>query len=114
VIGFREVGQFEINCEGLGYPMGLLNAQRLNDTCSLLHLIAARLRSGGVGARLDKQPPQSLYGLKNRLTGLIYQDPAQQNAQGANVAAQRGFLGALIGRRSKLRQSLRLVFCAPQ
>jgi hypothetical protein len=114
VIGFSQVGQLEINREGLGDPMGLLDTQRLNNIASLLNLIAARLRPGAVRAGLNEQSPELLYGLKNRLTRLVHQDPAQQNAQGTNVAAEGGFLRAVIGRRSKLRQSLRLVFCSPQ
>jgi hypothetical protein len=67
-----------------------------------------------VCARLNEQSPQLLDGLKNRLTDLVHQNSAQQNAQGTNVASEGSFLRAVIGGRSKLCQPLRLVFCAPQ
>src|SRR5205823_10630519 len=65
VIGFSQVGQLEINGEGLGDLMGLLHTQRLNNIASLVHVMAARLRPGRVRAGLNKQSPKLLDSLKN-------------------------------------------------
>ena len=54
VIGLSQIGQFEINRKCLGHAIRLWNAKPGNDASGLLHLFRTRMRTGGMGSRLNQ------------------------------------------------------------
>jgi hypothetical protein len=97
MVGFREIGQFEIDGESFGDPIGLLSLELADNLLRLAHLIVEGVRSGGgVDSRLDQQAAKLLDSLEEVIASLLNQYAAEQYPERTDIAAQGMFLGAIV------------------
>ena len=91
VIGLRQIGQLEINCESFGELVGIFDGEIGNDGARLGHQIVAVFLLFGL-AMLDQKAAEMFDHVQQGFAGLLYEDTAQQDSQGANITAEREVL----------------------
>ncbi len=92
MIGLGQVGQLEVGGKRLCNPVGGFEIEAADCGPGLLqqdHFFAGRV--GLAFAMLDQQPPQTFYRVEQFRPSLLNQNATQQDAQRANIAAQRSF-----------------------
>ena len=118
VIGFRQIGQLEINGESLGHAISVLHGKRLNNRPSLGHL---RMFAPGRNflaclwlAILNQQAAKLLHGIKQLCAGLFNQYTAQQSSERPHVASQWLVAQRIAAGRGEFRQPATLIVRAPK
>jgi hypothetical protein len=120
--GLREIGEFEVNGERFGDEVSFLDAEvRDNllglDEQGILEIQIIQIRTCSVRAwvlaMLNEDAPQLLDHFEQRLAGLLDQDTAQQDAEGADITAKREILDGIGGTGSQLGKPAALVIVAP-
>ena len=85
MVGLGQVGQLEINGEGLGDALRVADAEPRNNLARFRESGVAEVRRRALLQRMftvvDEQPAQQLHRMQQVLPGLFDQNPAQQCAE---------------------------------
>ena len=94
VVGLGEVDEFEVEAEGTGKPVCRGKVEGGDAGDGLLELRCRGVCSAAVGglATGDGGAAKVFNGLVERLSGLLAEDVAKESPEGADVAAEGGFL----------------------
>ena len=84
MVGFRQIGQAEIDSKGLREARCVLRRHLFNDA-------AGGIERGCLGATSDGKLPQRFDGFKERVVFLFANDIAEQAPERADVAVQWAF-----------------------
>lgn len=117
MIGFGEVGEFEINGEGFGDAVSVFYGQGADDFAGAGHQAAGALRSAAVGrlfAMFDEQMAQLLDPVEEGFAFLLDEDAAEENSERAHVAAQWNFFRGIGRVGGELGETIGLSAFAPE
>jgi hypothetical protein len=96
VVGFGQVCQLEVNCEGLGDAISIFNPKRGDQVTSLSHQpvidSALHLTAGRLLTMLDQQTSQALDYIEKLLSFLLNENPPEQYAKQTDISAEGLFL----------------------
>ncbi len=108
MIGFRQIGQLEINRKRFSELVGIFDGKAGDDSAGLRHADRRSLLcclSGTGLAMLNEKTPEMLNHIQQRLAGLFHQHPAEQNSQRTNIAPERKFFGGVRSGGSQLGEA---------
>jgi hypothetical protein len=115
MIGFRQIGQLEINRKCLCDFVGILDGKAGNDRARLGQIVVIPLlfRLGGL-AILDEKAPEMLDHVQQSIASLLYEHATQQNSERTNIASEWNFLGGIRGLSGQFEQTIVLISRRPQ
>ncbi len=117
MVGFGEVGEFEIDGEGFGDAVGVFDGQAADDFAGAGHQALVEFRFAAVGelfATFDEQVAQLLDHVEEGCPFLLDEDAPEQNSERTDVAAQRNLFRGIGSVGGELGETVGLSAFAPE